>query len=1021
MQKQPPSRYARHDQCEGQLLSFIDELSETLYNTPEDKTHYPAVAGASGSSSSSLPSAAATSAKKSANVVELGEDGRPAEGEAERQAAAAAAAAPEGTPVIKKFEIPETDIEKVLTTLMAARPDHFSKLQQFTKAVAKVMAASDEEASKAKAEGNKAFIAYQNEVASWGASPDARQKATAHRAWESAFNHYTNAIAVAKSDEFLATVLNNRSTVLFAGKQYRDAALDCNYCLKLSPSYAKALQRRAACMAKLGYEAIAAPDEAHATVLAAVASEKKDADADEKAPYDLRFALHDTLLHAFQNVTNYADLSDDDEEEGGGKKKAPKGPNPRVLSAATRLSAPSTILKLTNEDITVDRDAKRGRFVATKRQLPAGHTVLVETPYAAANYAQSAAKACALCLRPTRMLYPCGEQRARGARGRGMFCGSECAQMAWELYGARECGNVFYAVCPIDALLASRVLHRKAAKAAVLIPARPKTEAVATEAAVAADNKEGNTAVPAPVAANGIEVVTKDPLTTVAALLTLALAPEERAHVAIDPVGDNKFGKDHMDTLCAFSAELFPGLAEAGGRETILTAVAQFYSVFRDAPLTGRDIDALLTDQQKQTAEHIIDARPASDAERAAAEQFRKILRQATVNAFPIHFQDRVFSTGGETHDIANVPLGKAMYAVASLFNHSCDPNCVAAFAGQPYGASGQIHIKTIRPVQEGEELTIAYAGAPPAAAPIDKFHLHSTRARIRELRARYGFACVCGACYTEVDEPIPKEKEQFYHKASDYYQKGRRLMREGNFGESVTVLLQSYEIVMRYICPPPAPPQWMLVNTHEALAQSYNLLGNKRKVVEHLKAALSLALQLYDRHATQIAVNLGAAALEGGDHQSLNNTKEEGGAGAAEGEEGKEKVHHPRNHQADRPTGIVPGIPSPLALSASFLTHEAIQCHANKDILQSFVRLAHMNAAVGRAEEEQHRVAAEAAAKKAVEGGEGGSESSPFVSTYTIDARRFAQRSIDLMRKFYPDSAALDAELLELELVARK
>jgi tetratricopeptide (TPR) repeat protein len=92
----------------------------------------------------------------------------------------------------------------------------------------------------------------------------------------------------------------------------------------------------------------------------------------------------------------------------------------------------------------------------------------------------------------------------------------------------------------------------------------------------------------------------------------------------------------------------------------------------------------------------------------------------------------------------------------------------------------------------------------------------------------------------------VRKEDEAHYFKASDYYQKGRRLMREGQFEEAINVLYQSYEIVMRYICPPPRPPQMMLPKTHDALAQAFLLSGNRDKCIEHLKAALALQIELH-------------------------------------------------------------------------------------------------------------------------------------------------------------------------------
>lgn len=271
-----------------------------------------------------------------------------------------------------------------------------------------------------------------------------------------------------------------------------------------------------------------------------------------------------------------------------------------------------------------------------------------------------------------------------------------------------------------------------------------------------------------------------------------------------DPLSDNKFGKGFMDLLVGFSKEVAP-YAEVGGKESIMAALALACGVI---------------------------------ATPFQAEKLRKALRQVIANAFQIQCVDRIIANA-ESHSFVTVTPGKALYAVASLFNHSCDPNCFLSFRGNPHSSSSQLCIRLTRPCMEGEELTISYAS-------IDKTKNHSTRARIRALRGLYGFNCTCTVCRNVVDEVVRKEDEAHYMKAADYYQKGRRLMREGNYPESINVLYQSYEIVMRYICPPPRPPQMMLPKTHDALAQAFLLNGEKDKCVEHLKEALRLTIELH-------------------------------------------------------------------------------------------------------------------------------------------------------------------------------
>jgi hypothetical protein len=87
--------------------------------------------------------------------------------------------------------------------------------------------------------------------------------------------------------------------------------------------------------------------------------------------------------------------------------------------------------------------------------------------------------------------------------------------------------------------------------------------------------------------------------------------------------------------------------------------------------------------------------------------------------------------------------FGQGMYLEAGFFNHSCDPNCVVSSAVTP------LQIVTIREVQPGEELTIAY---------VDISQPRS--ARQAKLSANYCFDCSCPRCVSEGDELNPSAGE---------------------------------------------------------------------------------------------------------------------------------------------------------------------------------------------------------------------------------------------------------------------
>ncbi|KAG5493870.1 hypothetical protein JKF63_01702 [Porcisia hertigi] len=292
------------------------------------------------------------------------------------------------------------------------------------------------------------------------------------------------------------------------------------------------------------------------------------------------------------------------------------------------------------------------------------------------------------------------------------------------------------------------------------------------------------------------------------------------ASTKLNPVARKNFGANHINALEGhFSRELQP-YATVGGCESIVAAIALYVGA--------------LTEPE--------------------AEQLRKAQRQILLNAVDITCTMRTAAEAPaansamllETHTTV-AHLGKAVYALGALFNHSCDPNCYMSFEGNPQGSSARLVARVIRPVMEGEEVTVSYDG-------ISCFSFHSVRHRLQTLRNRYGFFCNCQPCRNQVDHPVPATEKDKYIQASDYYQKGRRLVREGDYKTAVTVLLQSYEIVMRYICPPPETPQWMLIKTHNALAQAYFHLKQRDKCVEHLQEALRLDIAIHN-NANRIAL----------------------------------------------------------------------------------------------------------------------------------------------------------------------
>ncbi|KAJ3299077.1 SET and MYND domain-containing protein 4 [Rhizoclosmatium sp. JEL0117] len=101
-------------------------------------------------------------------------------------------------------------------------------------------------------------------------------------------------------------------------------------------------------------------------------------------------------------------------------------------------------------------------------------------------------------------------------------------------------------------------------------------------------------------------------------------------------------------------------------------------------------------------------------------------------------------STSGTTNSSSTVetknqtPIGTAIYARASLFNHNCIPNCIAFF-----DPNGSIRVQTCRDVAQGEELNISYG---PMAGRMNRDE------RKQALKEKWFFECRCVGCLGQQD-----------------------------------------------------------------------------------------------------------------------------------------------------------------------------------------------------------------------------------------------------------------------------
>ena len=83
---------------------------------------------------------------------------------------------------------------------------------------------------------------------------------------------------------------------------------------------------------------------------------------------------------------------------------------------------------------------------------------------------------------------------------------------------------------------------------------------------------------------------------------------------------------------------------------------------------------------------------------------------------------------------------GHSLFKIASRLSHSCEPNCCWFSA-----SNGDRIVRTIKPVKQGDELTVNYLNDDWLAKPVSM-----RRAKIDE---SWEFTCECGRCCAEIDE----------------------------------------------------------------------------------------------------------------------------------------------------------------------------------------------------------------------------------------------------------------------------
>ena len=207
--------------------------------------------------------------------------------------------------------------------------------------------------------------------------------------------------------------------------------------------------------------------------------------------------------------------------------------------------------------------------------------------------------------------------------------------------------------------------------------------------------------------------------------------------------------------------------------------------------------------------------------------------------------------------------FGTGIYAIASLLNHSCDPNCIQTFIGNT------LVVKAAKKVKAGKELTISYG-------PL--FSKQKWEQRQNILKDQYFFACCCERCNNgpgdetdffaykcqNCEGPIsvletgfcPSCMEPFngdwyrqeHSKVSVPMQKFLQPSGKG-LKELKKTLKIGEKIFYKY--------NWLLSKTHNAIACSYAMLENYPKAKFHFEKTLAIQKVIHGEESIEVGHSL--------------------------------------------------------------------------------------------------------------------------------------------------------------------
>ncbi|KEG09820.1 hypothetical protein DQ04_04581020 [Trypanosoma grayi] len=357
----------------------------------------------------------------------------------------------------------------------------------------------------------------------------------------------------------------------------------------------------------------------------------------------------------------------------------------------------------------VSNTPEKGKHVVATADIPAQSDLFEEAPivsWPAQSYVEIGIPFCSHCLRQQRKI-----DATRGSRGRGTW--STC----------NGCGSFF---CSDICESSSRTAHR------ILCCVLKELREEKVNANLCTDSVDDTRYKP----------ITKESLARCVAWIVSRIATS----IQQQKFSGKVLGEHHNENGESIARQLFHIATAPFNRLIDVPRGTEFADV--DAAAWYRTVDELLREPCRAALLGAA-AQPSADGDVWAEEIVDALLRhdtlesllgQMTLNAQALNSFLLFSPSSGGAPSSATPPAewvlkGGGVYTLQSAFNHSCRPNVIVS----AMDGTHDITLRTLRPVKNGEELTITYI-------PLKD----TTREKRHALLRGYFFTCHCPLCKEE-------------------------------------------------------------------------------------------------------------------------------------------------------------------------------------------------------------------------------------------------------------------------------